>query len=108
MCYLHDIFYFNKDSFFPRLGKTIYKGIRLQLLQKLFRRTRIVNARIGVFGEVGAGKTTLVNYITRSSLGVEVGSVTGIPHETRKIQEIENVTLKVDGVEVNISIVDTP
>jgi len=34
--------------------------------------------------------------------------VTGIPHETREIQETEDINLKVDGVEINISIVDTP
>ncbi len=80
----------------------------MQLLQKLFRKAKKLNARIGVFGEVGAGKTTLVNFITRNNLGIEVGEVTGIPHETRKIREVENINLKVDGVELNISIVDTP
>lgn len=80
----------------------------MQLLQRLFRKSKRLSARIGVFGEVGAGKTTLVNYITKNNLGVEIGKVTGIPHETRKVREVENISLKVDGVEINISIVDTP
>ncbi len=80
----------------------------MQLLQRLFHKSRKVNARIGVFGEVGAGKTTLVNFITRNYLGIDAGDVTGIPHETRKIKEIENIEIRVDGVELDISIVDTP
>ncbi len=78
------------------------------LLQKLFGRTESISVRIGIFGEVGAGKTTLVNYITRNYIGVEVGKVTGIPHETREIKEIENVLIRHDGKELNITIVDTP
>ena len=78
------------------------------LLQRVLRKTKKVSVKIGVFGEVGAGKTTLVNYITKNYIGEEVGSVTGIPHETRRIQQIENVHVRCDGKELNLTIVDTP
>ncbi len=78
------------------------------LLQKLLRKSKKIHIRIGIFGEVGAGKTTLANYLTRNTIGVEIGTVTGIPHETREIKEIENLVIKYNGKELNMTIVDTP
>ena len=80
----------------------------MKFLQKLLKKTQQRNVRLGIFGEVGAGKTTLANYITRKYLGKIIGDVTGIPHETRKINEIENMTLRINGKEINFTIVDTP
>ncbi|MHA1616034.1 MAG: Era-like GTP-binding protein [Candidatus Njordarchaeales archaeon] len=77
-------------------------------LRRLLGRVNKRSIRLGIFGEVGAGKTTLANYITKKHLGKEVGSVTGIPHETRRVNTIENLILRIDGKELNFTIIDTP
>jgi len=82
--------------------------ILLGLLQKILGKTKKISVRIGIFGEVGAGKTTLANYLTKNYIGIEAGKVTGVPHETRRVQEVENVVIRRNGKELHLTIVDTP
>ncbi len=64
--------------------------------------------KIGIYGPPNAGKTTLANRILRDWVGDVMGSVSEIPHETRRARLREGVTIEVDGKSVTIDIVDTP
>lgn len=78
-----------------------------KVFRDLFRQRR--NLKIGIYGPVNAGKTTLANRICKDWLGEELGVVSPIAHETREIQLKEQVTIKSkDGNELTFSLVDTP
>ncbi len=64
--------------------------------------------RLGIYGPVNAGKTTLANKICKDWIGEELGTVSKIPHETREIQMKEKVKVKVDSKELDFNIIDTP
>ncbi len=65
--------------------------------------------KIGIYGPPNAGKTTLANRILKDWCGGDIiGSVSEIPHETRRARLREGVTIEVDGKSVTIDIVDTP
>jgi hypothetical protein len=64
---------------------------------------------LGLYGPPNGGKTTLANRICQDWLGEEMGSASGIAHETREIQIKEKVNLKNEkGHELTFSLVDTP
>ncbi|MDY6932350.1 MAG: Era-like GTP-binding protein [Halobacteriota archaeon] len=65
-------------------------------------------ARIGIYGPPNAGKTTLANRIIRDWSGDVMGSVSEIPHETRRARRREGVSIDTDGTAVKLDIVDTP
>jgi len=75
-------------------------------LNRIFRRGR--TRRIGIYGPPNAGKTTLANKIVRDFTGDVVGSVSNIPHETRRAHRREGVTIKSDNSSITLDIVDTP
>jgi len=75
-------------------------------LSRIFRRGRA--RRIGIYGPPNAGKTTLANRIVRDFTGDVVGSVSNIPHETRRAHRREGVTIKSDSSAITLDIVDTP
>ncbi len=78
-----------------------------RLINKLFRRRK--KLKLGIYGPTNVGKTTLANRIALDWVGEEVGKVSHIPHETRKVQMKENITIKSeDGRELIINLVDTP
>ncbi len=78
-------------------------GLILKFLRKKNR------LRIGIYGPPNAGKTTLANRILMDWCGGDVlGSVSEIPHETRRARLREGVTIEVNGKSVTIDIVDTP
>ena len=52
-----------------------------RFIQRLFGKK---HARIGIYGPPNVGKTTLANRIARDLTGEIVGSVSEIPHETRR------------------------
>ncbi len=81
------------------------KALR-SFLKKLFGRKK--NIKIGLYGPVNSGKTTLANTICMDFLGEELGSVSTIPHETREIQMKESVTMKRGGKSLTFNLVDTP
>jgi hypothetical protein len=84
-----------------RLGRKISSAIR-----SLFRKKKEI--KIGLYGPVNSGKTTLANRICMDWLGEELGKVSVIPHETREIQMKEKVTMKANGKSLTFNLVDTP
>jgi len=64
--------------------------------------------RLGIYGEVNVGKTTLANRISMDWAGEPVGKVSEIPHETRFVQKKEKVEMKVNGKKVILNILDMP
>ncbi len=75
-------------------------------LNRMFKRGK--TRRIGIYGPPNAGKTTLANKIVRDFTGDVVGSVSNIPHETRRAHRREGVTIKSDNSSITLDIVDTP
>lgn len=70
---------------------------------------------IGVYGPPNSGKTTLTNQIVSDYSDLEedeeeenIGSASEVPHETRKAQKQDDITIEYDGEEVSLSIIDTP
>ncbi len=80
-------------------------GLDFSWLKKLFKRKR---AKIGIYGPPNAGKTTLANRIVRDWTGDAMGSVSNIPHETRRARRREDVTILSNGSSVTLDIIDTP
>ena len=76
------------------------------VFRRIFRKKKDV--RIGLYGPVNSGKTTLANRICMDWLGEELGKVSVIPHETREIQVKERVTVREDGKSLTFNLVDTP
>ena len=72
---------------------------------RIFRKKR---AKIGLYGPPNAGKTTLANRIVKDWSGGNVGSVSAIPHETRRAVRKEGVLIKSNGSSIQLDIVDTP
>ena len=89
--------------------KRIRDGFRRKLrslLNKLFRKKKDI--RIGIYGPVNSGKTTLANRISLDWLGEELGAASVVPHETREIQMKEKITMKSDGKSLTFNLIDTP
>jgi GTP-binding protein Era len=80
-------------------------GLKFSWLRNLFKKKR---ARIGIYGPPNAGKTTLANRILRDWTGDAMGSVSNIPHETRRARRREGVTIDSNGSSVTLDIIDTP
>jgi len=80
-------------------------GLKFSWLKKLFTKKK---ARIGIYGPPNAGKTTLANRIVRDWTGDAMGSVSHIPHETRRARRREDVTITSNGSSVTLDIIDTP
>ncbi|UCH88207.1 MAG: GTP-binding protein [Thermoplasmata archaeon] len=74
-------------------------------LKAIFKKKHL---RIGIYGPPNAGKTTLANRISRDWTGEIVGTVSEIPHETRKATEAKQIVIEADGSKVIFDIVDTP
>ncbi len=81
-------------------------GINFTWLKKLLFKKK--TARIGIYGPPNAGKTTLANRILRDWTGDAMGSVSNIPHETRRARRREGVTILSNGSSVVLDIIDTP
>ncbi len=81
------------------------RGFSLWVL-RLFGRKK--TARIGIYGPPNAGKTTLANRILRDWSGEAMGSVSSIPHETRRARRREGVMVSANGRSVTLDVVDTP
>jgi GTP-binding protein Era len=75
-------------------------------INKIFKKKR---AKIGLYGPPNAGKTTLANRIVKDwSDGGSMGSVSVIPHETRRAVRREGVLIKSNSSSIELDIVDTP
>jgi len=64
--------------------------------------------RLGIYGSVNVGKTTLANKISKDWTGEEVGKVSEIPHETRFVQKKEKIEIKHGRKKLNINLLDMP
>lgn len=64
--------------------------------------------KLGFYGPPNAGKTSLANRICKDWLGEEIGSVSKIPHETRKVQFKEHVMIEKNGKKLEFNLIDTP
>ncbi len=84
----------------------IIRDISKRLLGALFKKRD--NLKIGFYGPPNAGKTSLANVICKDWTGEEIGPVSEIPHETRKVQFKEKVEIKHKGKTLTFKIVDTP
>ncbi len=73
---------------------------------KLFGRRKSI--KLGFYGPVNAGKTSLANLISKDFTGEEMGLASKIPHETREIQIKEQVRIKRGKKELDFNLIDTP
>lgn len=84
------------------------------LLKRLFGNfwkdffTKQKDIKIGLYGPPNGGKTTLANTLCKEWLGDEMGSVSKVAHETRMIQEKEQVVIKHNKKELVFNLIDTP
>ena len=75
-------------------------------IRKIFKKKR---ARIGLYGPPNAGKTTLANRILKDwSTGDAIGTVSPIPHETRRAMRRDGLVINANGSSIELDIVDTP
>jgi small GTP-binding protein len=64
--------------------------------------------KLGIYGAVNAGKTTLANRISLDWTGEELGKVSNVPHETRFVQKKEKVEIKTKNKKILINLLDMP
>jgi hypothetical protein len=64
--------------------------------------------KLGFYGPPNAGKTSLANRICKDFTGEEIGTVSKIPHETRKVQFKEKVEISYKGKKMVFKMIDTP
>ncbi|MBL7160228.1 MAG: GTP-binding protein [Candidatus Aenigmarchaeota archaeon] len=85
-----------------------FKGLKklLDRISSLFKKKG--ELKIGLYGPVNSGKTTLANKICKDWLGEDMGKASIVPHETREIQTKENVKIERDGKSLTFNLVDTP
>ena len=76
------------------------------ILMGLFGRKKTI--RLGFYGPVNAGKTSLANRISKDFTGEELGTVSKIPHETREIQIKEKVKIRKGSKSLDFNLIDTP
>ena len=76
------------------------------LLLSLFGKRKTI--KLGFYGPVNAGKTSLANRISKDFTGEELGVVSKIPHETREIQIKEKVKIKKGNKQMDFNLIDTP
>ncbi len=78
----------------------------LNWILQLFGYRKII--RLGIYGCVNTGKTTLANKIALDWTGEEVGKASEIPHETRFVQKKEKVEINHKGKKLSINLLDMP
>jgi len=81
------------------------KGNLTSILQRVFGKK---HAKIGIYGPPNVGKTTLANRILRDWTGDIMGSVSEIPHETRRAKWKRDVKVDNGNSSLFMDIVDTP
>lgn len=84
----------------------IFRGRKFSsIIQKIFGKK---HAKIGIYGPPNVGKTTLANRILRDWTGDIMGSVSEIPHETRRAKWKTNIKIDNGGSSLVMDLVDTP
>jgi GTPase len=84
----------------------ILRDFSRRILFSIFRKRDDV--KIGFYGPPNAGKTSLANLICKAWTGEEIGNVSDVPHETRKVQFREKVEIEHKGKKMTFKMVDTP
>jgi len=75
-------------------------------ISTLFGMKRTV--KLGIYGSVNVGKTTIANRISKDWTGQELGKASPIPHETRFVQKKEKIHIKHKGKNLTINLLDMP
>ncbi len=81
------------------------RGKLSSILNKIFGKK---HAKIGIYGPPNVGKTTLANRILRDWTGDIMGSVSDVPHETRRAKWKKDVKIDNGKSSLKMDIVDTP
>ena len=84
----------------------IIKNFARRIFSGLFKKRGEI--KLGFYGSPNVGKTSLANKICQDWLGEDLGSVSKMPHETRKVQVKEKVILERDGKKIEFKLIDTP
>jgi hypothetical protein len=84
----------------------VFKNFFKRIFANLFKNKREI--KLGFYGPPNAGKTSLANRICKDFTGEEIGSVSKIPHETRKVQFKEKVEIAYKGKKMTFKMIDTP
>lgn len=87
------------------LFKSVRESKFSRMIQRVFGKR---HAKIGIYGPPNVGKTTLANRILRDWTGDIMGSVSEIPHETRRAKCVTNIKINSGGSSLNMDLVDTP
>src|SRR3989338_7862852 len=82
------------------------RNLSAKMFKGLFRRRSSI--KIGFYGPPNAGKTSLANKICKDWTGEDIGTVSNIPHETRRVQIKEQVKIDYKGKNLVFKLVDTP
>ncbi len=83
------------------------RGFLKNIFSGLFRTKKHV--RLGFYGPVNSGKSTLANKICMDWLGEEMTTASKVPHETREIKVKEKVTIESkEGKKLDFNLIDTP
>jgi hypothetical protein len=86
---------------FERIRGSTFSAI----IQRIFGKK---HAKIGIYGPPNVGKTTLANRILRDWTGDIMGSVSEVPHETRRAKWKTDIRIENGGSSLMMDLVDTP
>ncbi|MFW6282926.1 MAG: Era-like GTP-binding protein [Minisyncoccales bacterium] len=84
----------------------IVKNFFERVFSSMFKNRKSI--RLGFYGPPNAGKTSLANRICKDFTGEDMGSVSKVPHETRKVQFKEKVDINYKGKTITFKMIDTP
>ena len=84
----------------------ILKNFFKRVLSNIFNNKKEI--KLGFYGPPNAGKTSLANRICKDFTGEEIGTVSKVPHETRKVQFKEKVEISYKGKKMTFKMIDTP
>lgn len=84
----------------------ILKNFFRRIFGNLFKNKKEI--KLGFYGPPNAGKTSLANRICKDFTGEEIGSISKVPHETRKIQFKEKVEISYKDKKMVFKMIDTP
>lgn len=82
------------------------KNFLKRIVNGIFRRKK--ELKLGFYGPPNAGKTSLANKICKDWTGEDIGKVSKIPHETRKVQFKEKVEINFKNKKMVFKLIDTP
>jgi GTPase len=83
-------------------------GFFSRLRRLLPFRKRKTSFRLGIYGSPNAGKTTLANAMSRDFTGEVMGTVSEVPHETRRVLTKQQVVMQSEHGTLVVDVMDTP